>query len=110
VLATGTQNGVYDHSKANCDRLNNSALCGYCKRLPVLTFTIIRANGQVKYAVSFSIKLGAVESEIFSFWSTDRYPVGDYNNYQVWGGSYAQVFHIVNHILDIYTTEKTLNS
>jgi hypothetical protein len=76
----------------------------------LLTSTIIRANGQVEYAVSFSIKLGAVQNELFSFWSTDRYPAGDYNNYQVWGGSYAQVFHIVNHILDTYTTEKTLNS
>jgi hypothetical protein len=114
VLATDTQNGVYDHSKAICDRLNNSTLDDVrtvtSRGHQLLTSTIIRDNGEVEYAVSFSIKLGAVENELFSFWSIDRYPAGDYNNYQVWGGSYAQVFHIVNHILDTYTAEKTLIS
>ena len=114
VLATDTQNGVYDHSKAICDRLNNSTLDDVravtARGHQLLTSTIIRDNGAVEYAVSFSIKLGALENDIFSYWSIDRYPSGDYNNYQVWGSSYAQVFHIVNHILDTYTTEKPLNS
>lgn len=114
VLATSTQNGVYDHSKAICDRLNKSTLDDVrtvtARGHQLLISTIIRDNGEVEYAVSFSIKLGSAANEVFSFWSIDRYPAGDYNNYQVWGGSYSQVFHIVNHILDAYTVQKTLNS
>ncbi|WP_405369520.1 DUF4114 domain-containing protein [Nonlabens sp. Asnod2-A12] len=114
VLATSTQNGVYDHSKAICDRLNKSVLDDVrtvtARGHQLLISTIIRDNGEVEYAVSFSIKLGTAANEVFSFWSIDRYPAGDYNNYQVWGGSYSQVFHIVNHILDAYTVQKTLNS
>jgi hypothetical protein len=114
VLATDTQNGVYDHSKAICDRLNNSTLDDVrtvtARGHQLLTSTIIRDNGSIEYSVSFSIKLGAVENDLYSYWSIDRYPAGDYNNYQIWGSSYAQVFHIVNHILDTYTAQKTLNS
>jgi hypothetical protein len=114
VLATATENTVYDHSKAICDRLNSSSLEDVRTVLvrghQLITSKIKREAGNIEYAVSFSVKLGADENEILSFWNIDQYPAGDYNNFQVWGSSFSQVFQIANHIIDTFTAEKPLKS
>ncbi len=114
VLATATKGSVYDHAKAICDRLNSSSLEDVrtvtVRGHQLLSSKIKRSNGDIEYTVSFSIKLGEKSNELFSFWNIDRYPSGDYNNFQIWGGSYSQVFHIANHIIDTFKTSKKLNS
>lgn len=57
VLATSTTNGIYGHSKAICDRLNNSTLedvrtiqlNGY----EIIMVKIKRANGAIEFALNF---------------------------------------------------------
>lgn len=114
VLATATENFVYDHSKAICDRLNSSSLedvrTVMVRGHQLISSKILRANGDFEYSVSFSVQLGTTKNELFSFWNIDRYPSGDYNNFQIWGGSFSQVFQIANHIIDTFTVEKQLMS
>ncbi|PRP66222.1 DUF4114 domain-containing protein [Nonlabens agnitus] len=114
VLATATENSVYDHSKAICDRLNSSSLedvrTVMVRGHQLISSKIKREAGNMEYSLSFSVKLGASENEILSFWNIDQYPSGDYNNFQIWGSSFSQVFAIANHIVDTYIAEKPLKS
>ncbi len=110
VLATKTKGKVYDHSKAICDRLNNSSLEDV-RTVTVRTHKIIsskikRPNNITEYALSFSVKIGDTSNELFSLWNIDQYPEGDYYNFQIWGSSFSQVFSIANHILDKFKEEK----
>ena len=100
VLATKTQGTVYDHSKVICDRLNNSSLedvrTVISRGHQIISSKIKRPNGEVENSLSFSIKLNSTENELFSFWNIDQYPEGDYQNFQIWGSSFSQVFSIAN--------------
>ncbi len=114
ILATATNNSVYDHSKVICDRLNGSSLeevrSVRVRGHQVISSKIKRENDVMEYTVSFSVKLGYPENELFSFWNIDQYPAGDYNNFQIWGNSFSQVFSLANHIIDTLTAEKALIS
>jgi hypothetical protein len=114
VLATKTQGTVYDHSKVICDRLNNSSLedvrTVISRGHQIISSKIKRPNGEVENSLSFSIKLNSTENELFSFWNIDQYPEGDYQNFQIWGSSFSQVFSIANYIIDKHTTDNGLRS
>lgn len=112
VLATSTTNGIYGHSKAICDRLNNSTLedvrtiqlNGY----EIIMVKIKRANGAIEYALNFSVQQLASENKLHSYWNINQYPSGDYLNFQVWGSSMGQVSSITNYILNQFQSESTL--
>ncbi|MHA7056313.1 DUF4114 domain-containing protein [Aquimarina sp. M1] len=113
-LATTTTGRIYDHSKTICDRLNGSRLLDL-RTVKIRNHTIIstrieRATGEIEYALTFSIKEGALENEIYSLWNIDSYPEGDYTNFQIWGGSVSQVANIANHILDTFISDKPMRS
>jgi hypothetical protein len=114
VLATATQGSIYDHSKVICDRLNSSTLedvrTVIVRGHQLISAKIKRPTGETEYTLSFSVKLGATENELFSFWNIAQYPEGDFYNFQIWGSSFSQVFTIGNHIIDTLTLEKPLNS
>jgi hypothetical protein len=114
VLATATTGGIYGHSKAICDRLNNSSLedirtinlNGY----EIIMAKLKRANGLTEYALNFSIQELGTENKLHSYWNIDQYPVGDYFNFQVWGSSMGQVSSITNAIITKFQEQKTLTS
>ena len=114
VLATATEASVYDHSKVICDRLNSSSLEDIrtvtVRGHQLISAKILRATGEMEYTLSFSVKLGELENELFSFWNIAQYPEGDYYNFQMWGSSFSQVFTIGNYIIDTLTAEKPLTS
>ncbi|WP_299682433.1 DUF4114 domain-containing protein [uncultured Tenacibaculum sp.] len=114
ILATKTEGSVYDHSKAICDRLNSSSIEDIrtitTRGHKMVSSKIRRANGLVEYTVSFSIKIGTEENELYSYWNIEQYPIGDYYNFQVWGSTYSQVFSNVNYILDTFADQKKLVS
>ncbi|WP_051336280.1 DUF6923 family protein [Aquimarina latercula] len=113
-LATTTTGNIYDHSKTICDRLNGSKLLDLrtvvIRNHTIISTRIERATGEIEYALTFSIKEGESENEIYSLWNIDSYPEGDYTNFQVWGGSVAQVANIANHILDTFIADKPMRS
>ncbi|MDY8134641.1 DUF4114 domain-containing protein [Aquimarina sp. 2201CG5-10] len=113
-LATSTIGSIYDHSKTICDRLNGSKLLDV-RTVEIRNYTIVstkieRATKEIEYALTFSIKKGESENEIYSLWNIGNYPEGDYTNFQVWGGSIPQVANIANHIIDTFLSEKPLRS
>jgi hypothetical protein len=71
---------VYSHSKAICDRLNNSSLenivtinlNGY----EIILVEIKRANGLTEYAVNFSVQQLLTANMLHSYWNIEQYPAG----------------------------------
>ncbi|WP_321285729.1 DUF4114 domain-containing protein [uncultured Sunxiuqinia sp.] len=114
VLATETKGTIYDHSKVICDRLNSSSLEDIRTVLvrghQIISAKIQRAGGEIENSLSFSVRLGETQNELFSFWNIAQYPEGDYYNFQIWGSSYSQVFSIANHIIDSFNEEKPMIS
>jgi hypothetical protein len=114
VLATTTEGAIYDHSKIICDRLNNSSLEDIrtveTRGHQIISSKIKRATGEIEYTLSFSIKMGTTENELFSFWNIDQYPSGNYQNFQIWGSAFSQVFSIANFIIDKHTNDNGLTS
>lgn len=112
VLATSTTNGIYGHSKAICDRLNNSTLedvrtiqlNGY----EIIMVKIKRANGAIEFALNFSVQQLISENKLHSYWNINQYPTGDYLNFQVWGSTMGQVSSITNYILNQFQSQSSL--
>ncbi len=112
AFASKTKEGIYDHSKTICDRLNGSSLLDV-RTMDVRGFKVIktkiqRANGEIEHAVTFSIKEGEFQNEIHSHWNIGQYPEGTFKNFQIWGGSVSQVTNIANNILDGFIADRSL--
>ena len=114
VLATATTGAVYSHSKAICDRLNSSSLQNIVtiklNGYEVILVELKRANGLTEYAVNFSIQQLTTENKLHSYWNIEQYPTGNYQNFQVWGASTAQVCHIAKTIISNFEQLKKLSS
>jgi len=114
ALASYTTNGVYDHSKAICDRLNNSSLEDArpvtIRGHQVIHSHIKRANGVMEHAICFSIKETGNNFELHSYWNIDQYPEGNYYNFQIWGSKNPQVFAIANKIIDKFESQGKVTS
>jgi hypothetical protein len=114
VFATATDGTIYDHSKAICDRLNNSSLedirtinlNGY----EIIMSKLKRDNGDIEYALNFSVQNLETENKLHSYWNIDQYPTGDYLNFQVWGSSIGQICSITNAIIAKFQQQGTLLS
>ncbi|MCL6219537.1 DUF4114 domain-containing protein [Zunongwangia pacifica] len=114
ALATLTDNGIYDHSKVICDRLNSSSLedirtiklAGH----EIIMIKMLRASGQVEYALNFSVQLnGSGGNKLYSFWNIGDYPKGNYANFQIWGGAMGQVSTLAKHVIDTFKTANGLS-
>jgi len=113
-FATSTEGKIYDHSKTICDRLNGSKLLDV-RTLNIRNHTLVstkiqRITGEIEHSLTFSVKKGESENEIYSLWNIEDYPKGDYLNFQIWGGSISQVATISNTIIDNFLQEKPLRS
>lgn len=114
ALALNTKGRVYNHTKTICDRLNNSKL----KDLRTIQLhghrlvysELERVNGNVEYAVVFSVREEGYQRSLYSRWNLDEYPAGDYMNFQVWGNSMGQVSTVVKQILTNLEQEAPLQS
>jgi hypothetical protein len=103
VLATETEEKVYDHSKIICDRLNKSSLVDATvftiRNHQIIMHTIERENGLIEYAFNFSIQLLTDENILHSYWNIEQFPQGNtYLNFQIWGSSFDQINFISNEI------------
>ncbi|WP_411029944.1 DUF4114 domain-containing protein [Spongiimicrobium sp. 3-5] len=114
ALATETKNGVYNHTKTICDRLNDSKLMDVrmvtLQGHQLVYSKLKRSKGEIEYALTFSVKEEGGVNRLYSLWNLDEYPSGDYLNFQVWGSSMGQVTTIVNNILNTLSSEKVLKT
>lgn len=112
ALGTKTTGGIYNHSKVICDRLNGSTLedirtvnlNGY----EIILSKLRRANGEIEYALHFSIEELATENKMHSYWNIGQYPIGNYKNFQIWGATMGQVSNIANYIINAYNNQSIL--
>jgi len=103
ALLFETEGEVYNHAKNICDRLNDKSiedthvtnLDGY----RLVTAKIKDAEGVVEYSAWFGLRKEVDYYVLESLWNVDKYPVGDYLNFQVWGASVSQVYHIAREII-----------
>ncbi|MDT0643822.1 hypothetical protein RM553_13360 [Zunongwangia sp. F363] len=113
ALITKTSGGIYDQTKVICDRLNSSSLEDIrtisLKGHELVMIKILRANGELEYAVNFSVETGELPT-LHSYWNIADYPEGDYVNFQVWGNAMGQVSSIVGHILEKFKAYSSLIS
>ena len=113
-LATRTATSVYDHSKMICDRLNGSKLKDVrnvnIQGYQVIYAVIERDNGNIEYAVSFSIQENPQEYKLHSRWNIEEYPAGAYINFQLWGCSVGQVATLANEIIRTLQQEKVVTA
>ena len=88
-LSTYTPGGVYSHTKAICDRLNDATLMSI-ETIPINGADFILAqlkqkNGNIEFAISFSGYLEAGKLHVESFWTLDEYAKKPaFYNFQAW--------------------------
>ncbi|MFA0963381.1 DUF4114 domain-containing protein [Roseivirga sp. BDSF3-8] len=103
ALALETDGEVYNHTKAICDRLNGGVLSDIryasLNGVKVIYAHIVNGDGNREYACWFSIRQNGGANEVYSLWELDRYPAGDYHNFQIWASSPGRVFRIAGYIL-----------
>jgi hypothetical protein len=102
-LVTKTKGKVYNHSKQICDRLNGKALVDLRKSSVnghEIVYAVLQSDEGIEHAVWFSVKKNQEAAQLYSFWNIDQYPEGDYLNFQLWGNSPAEVFHLVDVIIN----------
>ncbi|MDV7186825.1 DUF4114 domain-containing protein [Lutibacter sp. TH_r2] len=114
ALATYSENGIYDHSKVICDRLNSSSLEDirtiYLNGHEIIMIKIERENKLIEYALNFSLEVTESQYNLHSYWNIAEYPNANYLNFQIWGGSMGQVSAIANSVLAKVQEEKPLSS
>ncbi len=117
VLAMTSINGVYEHTKYVCDRLNGSEI------LDILTYKVDNEhdfhvvklqlpNGSVEYATSFSIKED--DSDKFaleSHWNLSFYaPATDYYNFQIWANNTRRLVDLANETLRLLKIQRPIDT
>jgi hypothetical protein len=114
VVATKSEGGIYNHFKAICNRFNGVSLDSIntilIKEHKLIKTKISNVSGETEYTLSFSINTHRKEHELFSFWNIDQYPSSNYQNYFIWGSSFAQVYSIADYIIEQHTEKNNLKS
>lgn len=94
VLAIATDSGVYEHSKAVCERVAGGTVEQIrsirVNGLPFLMAKLRRPDGSIEYAVSFAVSPESLPWRIDSRWnpaSEPRFEGGRVFNFQVWAAN-----------------------
>jgi choice-of-anchor A domain-containing protein len=106
AFATQTSGGVYDHTKAVCDRLKGSVLVGIqnitVSNLPAFLFTLHTPEGNTEYSMSFVIGASSARNT-FTFQSNwlnkDYQPDETMYNIQLWAVSPDLVTGMANQVI-----------
>ena len=104
VLGIYSENGVYEHSKYICDRLDGSRLIDisylFCYGGNFISYELINKHGQKEYAVSFAARLEDDGFYVENHWNLHKYnQESNYYNFQIWGQSYPEIIVLLEQIL-----------
>ncbi len=105
ALVLRSENGVYEHSKYVCDRLDGAQLTNIV-HTPIMgkdfiTYEILNLQGETEYALSFSghIQAGGVVLE--NHWNLDDYPASEeYINFQIWASSQEKLQSLTTSVIE----------
>ena len=114
ILGIQSEDGVYEHTKYICDRLDGARLIDisylYARGGNFISYELINNQGQKEYAVSFSAKYNASEGfTLESHWNLHKYSKNeDYYNIQIWANSYSNLIEILEASIDLFNEEGIL--
>jgi hypothetical protein len=117
VLATKTDNGVYEHTKYICDRLLGAELLSVStieiREQTFIKSIIKNADGSKEFVLSFSGKLinDTSNFEIESHWNIDKYEAGaTFYNFQIWTNTIDDLITLGEETLDLFNSQRTITS
>lgn len=101
VLATKSENGVYEHTKAVCDRVTGSKILDVWK-IPIyrnkefIVTKLENEKGEIEYGSTFSFFINENnEIVVENHWNVSDYrSQGEYYNFQVWGNNSINLIRI----------------
>ena len=106
IFATRSEEGVYEHTKFICDRLNGAAI-EQIWEYPIdeqnnfILTKFTRENGITEYACNFSFfKLGEDRFQLESHWNLAHYTQDHiYGNFQIWANNMGNLQMVVQEVL-----------
>jgi hypothetical protein len=115
ILATKTENGVYEHTKFICDRLLGAELLSV-STIEIREQTFIKSiiknvDGTKEFVLSFSGKLKNNDENfgIESHWNIDRYETNaTFYNFQIWTNRIDDLLTLGEETLELFNTQKTI--
>jgi hypothetical protein len=115
VLGTKTEQTVYEHTKAVCDRLKGATLLDLKKvgseAMPFQMATLQQADGSLEYAISFSVLKQNDSIKIESYWTFESFSKApNAYNFQVWAKTPHWTLKIANDIVFNLTQKFALKS
>ncbi|SHM81353.1 T9SS type A sorting domain-containing protein [Polaribacter sp. KT 15] len=115
VLATKTENGVYEHTKFICDRLLGAEILSVStieiKEQPFIKSIIKNRDGTKEFVLSFSGKLKNNDANfgIESHWNIDKYEAGaTFYNFQIWTNTIDDLFTLGEETLELFDIQKPI--
>ena len=127
VLATKTENGVYEHTKFICDRLLGAELLSVStielfedeseegedgvEGVHFIKSIIKNSNGTKEFVLSFSGRLANNEEnfEIDSHWNIDKYEAdATYYNFQIWANSIDDLLTLGQEAIALFEIQKPI--
>ncbi len=104
VLGIVSKDGVYEHTKYICDRLEGLRLIDlsftYAKGGNFLSYELLSDEGQAQYATGFSAFLKDGEFHIENHWNLHKYTKNqDMYNFQIWGKTYFEMIQLLEDVL-----------
>ena len=115
ILATKTENGVYEHTKYICDRLLGAELLNV-STIEIKEHTFIKSiiknvDGSTEFVLSFSGKVVNDKFEIESHWNIDKYEQGaTYYNFQIWTNQIDDLVKLGEEALSLFNTQKEISN
>jgi len=117
ILATKTEDGVYEHTKFICDRLLGAELISLSTieiREQQFIKSIIKNNdGSKEFVLSFSGKLSSdtTNFEIESHWNLDKYTENEtYYNFQIWTNQIDDLVTLGEEALELFNVKRNITT
>lgn len=104
ILGIYSQDGVYEHSKYICDRLDGSQLLDmsftYLDGGHFITYELLNKSQQREFAISFSAYLENGKFYIENHWNLHKYKQEkDYYNFQIWSRSNYDLLELLKKVV-----------
>ncbi|WP_430928514.1 DUF6923 family protein [Polaribacter marinivivus] len=117
VLATKTENGVYEHTKYICDRLLGAELLSV-STIEIREHTFIKSiikntDGSKEFVLSFSGKLTNNDTNfaIDSHWNIDKYENNaTYYNFQIWTNQIDDLLLLGEKALELFNSKREITA
>ena len=117
ILATKTENGVYEHTKYICDRLLGAELLSVStieiKGQTFIKSIIKNIDGSKEFVLSFSGRLSNKNTNfsIESHWNIDKYTSNEtFYNFQIWTNQIDDLITLGEEALELFESKRAISA